>query len=62
MKGTKEELGLKAQNFWIYPNLNQDEKLNQFSNLSPSELESATEVPFLFVSFPSAKDDTWDSR
>uniref|UniRef100_A0A673IYX7 All-trans-retinol 13,14-reductase n=1 Tax=Sinocyclocheilus rhinocerous TaxID=307959 RepID=A0A673IYX7_9TELE len=49
--GTKEELGLKADNYFIFPENNLDELE-----------ESCKKVPIIFVASPSAKDSTWPER
>uniref|UniRef100_A0A673K2T1 All-trans-retinol 13,14-reductase n=1 Tax=Sinocyclocheilus rhinocerous TaxID=307959 RepID=A0A673K2T1_9TELE len=53
--GTKEELGLKADNYFIFPENNLDELACSFLNHCPS-------VPLIFVASPSAKDPTWPER
>ncbi|XP_069760710.1 all-trans-retinol 13,14-reductase-like [Narcine bancroftii] len=60
LKGTKEDLGLKASNYWIYRNNNLDELMNHTSSASREEFINA--IPMLFVTFPSAKDFTWKER
>ncbi|XP_035688907.1 all-trans-retinol 13,14-reductase-like isoform X1 [Branchiostoma floridae] len=71
LKGTKEELGLKAQNTWAFmvdspsskkePGNDLDGYLNKFM---AKDRASAGEdvVPLMFLSFPSAKDSTWKNR
>ncbi|CAH1237999.1 RETSAT [Branchiostoma lanceolatum] len=61
LKGTKEELGLKAQNTWAFMGNDLDGYLNSFM---AKDRESAGDdvVPLMFLSFPSAKDSTWKSR
>uniref|UniRef100_A0A672RN64 All-trans-retinol 13,14-reductase n=1 Tax=Sinocyclocheilus grahami TaxID=75366 RepID=A0A672RN64_SINGR len=61
--GTKEELGLKADNYFIFPENNLDELACSFLNHCPSALEeSSKNVPMIFVASPSAKDPTWPER
>eukprot|EP00061_Rhincodon_typus_P018246 g47346.t1 len=77
LDGSKEELGLKAQNYWFYHKNNIDElhpRPNPFppyiililmtgSKYCTLSKEDITEgYPFMFVSFPSAKDPAWDAR
>ncbi|XP_078572012.1 all-trans-retinol 13,14-reductase-like isoform X2 [Branchiostoma floridae x Branchiostoma japonicum] len=61
LKGTKEELGLKAQNTWAFMGNDLDGYLNKFM---AKDRASAGEdvVPLMFLSFPSAKDSTWKNR
>ncbi|XP_059494671.1 all-trans-retinol 13,14-reductase [Stegostoma tigrinum] len=60
LKGTTEDLGLKASNYWIYRHNNLDELMNY--TLSATREEFTEEIPMLFVTFPSAKDFTWKER
>ncbi|XP_072927716.1 all-trans-retinol 13,14-reductase-like isoform X2 [Hemitrygon akajei] len=60
LKGTKEELGLKATNYWIYRNNNLDELMSY--TISASKEEFIKSIPMLFITFPSAKDFTWKER
>ncbi|XP_056143931.1 all-trans-retinol 13,14-reductase-like [Lampris incognitus] len=60
LNGTKEELGLKADNYWIFTENNFDELVEKY--LKGKREESAQNVPLLFVASPSAKDPTWEER
>ncbi|XP_032891187.1 all-trans-retinol 13,14-reductase-like [Amblyraja radiata] len=60
LKGTKEELGLRATNYWIYQNNNMDELMCH--TMPASKEEFVKTIPMLFVTFPSAKDITWKER
>ncbi|XP_045896579.1 all-trans-retinol 13,14-reductase [Micropterus dolomieu] len=60
LNGTKEELGLKADNYWIFPENNFDELVENYMN--GKREESAKKIPLLFVASPSAKDPTWEER
>ncbi|XP_029292618.1 LOW QUALITY PROTEIN: all-trans-retinol 13,14-reductase-like [Cottoperca gobio] len=60
LTGTKEELGLKANNYWIFTENNFDELVEKYMN--GKREESAKNVPLLFVASPSAKDSTWEER
>ncbi|XP_048416829.1 all-trans-retinol 13,14-reductase-like [Stegostoma tigrinum] len=60
LDGSKEELGLKAQNYWFYQENNIDELFSKYYTLSKEDITEG--YPFMFVSFPSAKDPTWDER
>ncbi|KAK3553196.1 hypothetical protein QTP86_031776 [Hemibagrus guttatus] len=60
LNGTKDELGLKAENYWIFCENNLDE---QFSGYIKGEREeSMKNIPLIFVASPSAKDPTWEQR
>ncbi|XP_041029440.1 all-trans-retinol 13,14-reductase-like [Carcharodon carcharias] len=60
LNGSKEELGLKASNYWFFQENNLDELFNKYLTLSK---EDAIEgCPLMFVSFPSAKDPSWNDR
>ena len=61
LDGTKEELGLKAQNYWAFTDSHLDEATKRFLDL-PAEEAGVTDIPLLFISFPSSKDPTWDQR
>uniref|UniRef100_A0A672NST6 All-trans-retinol 13,14-reductase n=1 Tax=Sinocyclocheilus grahami TaxID=75366 RepID=A0A672NST6_SINGR len=58
--GTKEELGLKADNYFIFPENNLDELIDGYMN--GNREESCKKVPIIFVASPSAKDSTWPER
>ncbi|XP_038635395.1 all-trans-retinol 13,14-reductase-like isoform X2 [Scyliorhinus canicula] len=60
LKGTTEDLGLKARNYWIYQSNNLDELMNY--TISATREEFIEAIPMLFVTFPSAKDFTWKKR
>ncbi|KAJ7992277.1 hypothetical protein DPEC_G00276850 [Dallia pectoralis] len=76
LTGTKEELGLKADNYWIFQENNIDELLpcnveeafnqDRFEGVGGKERPSISlqskNVPLLFVASPSAKDPTWAER
>lgn len=53
---TARELGLDGTNLWIHPTADHDE------NLRRCQYDAAAPFPFLFISFPSAKDPDFESR
>jgi len=58
LNASAEELGLKRQNVWAFTsNDSEKDALDYFS--SDREKAMDTEVPLLFISFPSAKDPEW---
>ncbi|XP_030592016.1 all-trans-retinol 13,14-reductase [Archocentrus centrarchus] len=60
LNGTKEELGLKADNYWIFSENNLDELVETYKKKEREE--AAKNIPLLFVASPSAKDPTWEER
>lgn len=60
LNGTKEDLGLEADNYWIFRENNLDELCETY--LRGDREESAKKVPLLFLASPSAKDPTWQER
>ena len=61
LDGTKEELGLEPQNIWAFKSNELDNVLQKYISLPPEEARCA-EVPLLFLSFPSTKDPTYNTR
>ncbi|XP_069760709.1 all-trans-retinol 13,14-reductase-like [Narcine bancroftii] len=60
LNGSKEELGLKAANYWFFKENNIDDLFLKY--LSAENKDFTEECPFAFVSFPSAKDPSWNDR
>ncbi|XP_056309997.1 putative all-trans-retinol 13,14-reductase-like [Danio aesculapii] len=60
LDGTKEELGLKADNFYVFPENNFDELFEAYRK--GNREDSAKKLPVIFVASPSAKDSTWPGR
>ncbi|NWI34993.1 RETST reductase, partial [Sula dactylatra] len=60
LNGSREELGLEPTNYFMYPENNLDEIMNRY--LASSREEAAKNIPVLFVTCPSAKDPTWETR
>ncbi|XP_038151769.1 all-trans-retinol 13,14-reductase-like [Cyprinodon tularosa] len=60
LNGTKEELGLKANNYWIFAENNFDELVEKYMN--EEREEASKKIPLLFVASPSAKDPSWEER
>lgn len=61
LDGTAEELKLPARNFWLFTDYNVEKKMNEYLSMSRDEAVEH-DVPLLFISFPSTKDPTWQSR
>jgi all-trans-retinol 13,14-reductase len=55
-KGNAEELGIPKKNFWIYPGYDHDASVSAFHE------SKEYDFPLVYISFPSAKDPTWDER
>lgn len=60
LDGTKEELGIVSTNFWMYKDNNLDELMERYSSLSREEVLG--NIPMMFITFPSAKDPTSNTR
>lgn len=56
LKGTAEELGLPKTNLWIYPDGNHDQNVENFV------ADHNSPFPVVYISFPSAKDPSFQSR
>nr|XP_054767019.1 all-trans-retinol 13,14-reductase-like [Lytechinus pictus] len=61
LKGSTEELKLPARQYWSFTNNDLNGITKTYANLSAEEAMNSP-VPLLFISFPSAKDSTWDER
>lgn len=56
-----ETLGLRRQNVWRFPDPRFDQVFKSYLALDAQEA-AATDVPLLFISFPSLKDPSWVER
>ena len=61
LDGTKEELGLEAKNIWAFQSSDLVDELERYFALTPDEARNM-DIPLLFLSFPSAKDPTFNIR
>ncbi|XP_070565714.1 all-trans-retinol 13,14-reductase-like [Ptychodera flava] len=61
LNGSKEELGLKGSNCWAFTANDASKAALEFMGKSVEEA-GQSDIPLLFISFPSAKDPTWDQR
>ena len=57
LKGDTKKLKLPKHNLWIYP-----EKTDHDSSVKNYLENQSNEFPLVYVSFPSAKDPSWDER
>jgi len=55
-KGSAAELGLPKTNYWVYPSADHDDNVSRFKH------EAAAPMPLIYISFPSAKDPSWEAR
>ncbi|OWK53137.1 All-trans-retinol 13,14-reductase, partial [Lonchura striata] len=60
LRGTAAELDLPTTNFWIYPHNDLDAMMAEYSALSPEDVPE--NLAMVFITFPSAKDPTYEQR
>ncbi|XP_030638838.1 inactive all-trans-retinol 13,14-reductase-like [Chanos chanos] len=60
LNGTKEELGIVPTNFWMYKHNDLDLLIEQYSSLNRDEVVG--NIPMMFITFPSAKDPSANTR
>ncbi|XP_075774522.1 all-trans-retinol 13,14-reductase-like [Pelodiscus sinensis] len=60
LQGTTEELGIKPTNYWVYQDNNLDEMMTRYAALRREEVSE--NLPMFFITFPSAKDPTYQQR
>lgn len=56
LRESAAQLGLPKTNFWIYPGTQHTQNLEAFRR------DPEAEFPAVYISFPSAKDPSWESR
>ena len=61
LKGTKEELGLKAHNIWAFTGNDLDGICEKYLEAGAEEA-GTVDIPLMFISFPSTKDPEWEKR
>ena len=57
LKGTAKDLNLPRHNLWIYP-----DKIDHDSLVKNYLKDQNADFPLIYISFPSAKDPTWNTR
>ena len=62
LRGSREELGLPAANYWITPGHDHDAAAEAYYGDVSAESDTRVDFPAVFLSFPSAKDSTWAER
>ncbi|NXC46414.1 RETST reductase, partial [Penelope pileata] len=60
LRGSAAELALPATNFWIYPHNDLDAMMSRYAALSRDEVPE--NLAMMFVTFPAAKDPTYEER
>ncbi|XP_054854385.1 all-trans-retinol 13,14-reductase isoform X2 [Eublepharis macularius] len=60
LRGSKEELGLEAKNYYVYKHNNLDEAFTSY--LNSSRETAANNFPFVYIASPSAKDPLWEKK
>ncbi|XP_060078415.1 all-trans-retinol 13,14-reductase-like [Ylistrum balloti] len=61
MDGSQQELGIEGHNMWCFNRTDQEKAMYEWLDMSVEDA-AHSEVPLMFVSFPSAKDPTWPQR
>jgi len=51
-----EDLGIKNTNLWIYPDYDHDRLVQDYID------DPSSDFPVVYVSFPSAKDESWNKK
>ena len=59
-KGDSHELNLHSTNLWLYPNSDHEANVERFQNTNKEDVE--TELPLVYISFPSTKDPQWSTH
>ncbi|KFO71347.1 Putative all-trans-retinol 13,14-reductase, partial [Cuculus canorus] len=60
LRGSAAELALPATNFWIYPHNDLDAMMTRYTTLSRDEVPE--NLAMMFITFPAAKDPTYEQR
>ncbi|XP_046380496.2 all-trans-retinol 13,14-reductase-like [Haliotis rufescens] len=61
LSGSPSDLNMKASNYWAYTSTDIDGSVGDFMNQSVEDAANS-EVPLIYISFPAAKDPSWDTR
>ncbi len=56
LKGNQSELNLPSNNVWCFPSWDHDQSMSEFRG------DNSKPYPFVFMSFPSAKDPSYEAR
>ncbi|XP_075579083.1 all-trans-retinol 13,14-reductase-like [Pelecanus crispus] len=60
LRGSAAELALPATNFWIYPDNDLDAMMTRYAALSRDDVPE--NLAMMFITFPAAKDPTYEQR
>ncbi|NWR95932.1 RETST reductase, partial [Furnarius figulus] len=60
LQGSAEELGLPPTNFWIYPHNDLDAMMTHYTSLSRDDVPE--NLAMMYITFPAAKDPTYEQR
>ncbi|NXR76851.1 RETST reductase, partial [Pycnonotus jocosus] len=60
LRGSAAELGLPPTNFWIYPHNDLDDMMTRYAALSRDDVPE--NLAMMFITFPAAKDPTYEQR
>nr|XP_030693371.1 all-trans-retinol 13,14-reductase isoform X2 [Globicephala melas] len=60
LRGTKKDLGLPSTNYYVYFDTDMDMAMEHYLSL-PAD-KAVEHMPVLFITFPSAKDPSWEDR
>uniref|UniRef100_A0A663EYC7 Amine oxidase domain-containing protein n=1 Tax=Aquila chrysaetos chrysaetos TaxID=223781 RepID=A0A663EYC7_AQUCH len=60
LRGSAAELALPATNFWIYPHNDLDAMMTRYAALSRDDVPE--NLAMMFITFPAAKDPTYEQR
>ncbi|KAM9267522.1 all-trans-retinol 13,14-reductase-like [Morus bassanus] len=60
LRGSATELALPATNFWIYPHNDLDTMMTRYAALSRDDVPE--NLAMMFITFPAAKDPTYEQR
>ncbi|XP_072493572.1 all-trans-retinol 13,14-reductase-like isoform X2 [Notamacropus eugenii] len=60
LRGSKKNLGLEANNCYVYFDTDIDQAMERYLSLSRDQ--AVAHIPYFFITSPSAKDPTWKDR
>ncbi|BFZ18242.1 hypothetical protein BsWGS_21281 [Bradybaena similaris] len=61
VEGSSSDLKLPAGNVWLYDTDDINKAVTQYLSVKADEVDTA-DIPFAFISFPSAKDPQWEHK
>uniref|UniRef100_F6ZUE7 All-trans-retinol 13,14-reductase n=1 Tax=Monodelphis domestica TaxID=13616 RepID=F6ZUE7_MONDO len=60
LQGSKSDLGLEANNYFVYFDTDMDKAMERYLSLPRDK--AVAHIPYFFITSPSAKDPTWEDR